>query len=74
MRQCTWVNCTNKAKYPQTGKDKIQWADLCSLHHVKFEEAMLGVDLTGVNIIEVMNAIILAQGGPDEAAKRMFVI
>lgn len=64
LNNCTWKNCTEKAKIPCIGKDGNLWANLCDMHNRELNKAI--ESLQPKNIVQ---AWIKAKGGAEMAAK-----
>lgn len=64
MGKCTWKNCNNTAEFPQIGKDKSQWANLCNEHQKELDEAIIPNNPKGI-----LRVWVLAQGGSRKATK-----
>jgi hypothetical protein len=62
--KCTWENCNEVATYPQVGKDKEIWANLCQAHHAKLDSELLDVK-------KVLSNWIKASGGAKVMARKM---
>ena len=62
---CTWVDCTEKAEFPQKANDGSIWARLCPEHHKMLDDAL------GVDVKKTLSYWIKAQGGAKAAAARM---
>ena len=65
IRWCTWVDCSHRGLHVMTARDGEQWADLCSRHKYKFEEAMA----SGKPAL-IVATWVKAQGGSKAAAER----
>ena len=61
---CTWVGCAAHATHPQMATDGVVWADLCAVHDLALEQAMVA------GVPQMLSAWVKAQGGAKKAAER----
>ena len=71
---CTWVDCKDKASWPQKDKNGKVWANLCQEHHLELETALeesLKDSSNSFKMKLMLSCYVKAQGGAKEMAKRM---
>jgi hypothetical protein len=65
--KCTWKGCENEAHNPLKDRNGKEWANLCDNHDCAFTYAVDSEDKK-----KIMRAYVLAGGGAEATAKRVW--